>query len=187
MAETVMSPSNLDNGGQKESKQKKEMSSSKSGMWNKWRDLSPKQLFDQKWLSNPVTGCWEWQLSTTGPMKYGRCSVRGLDPIAHRAAYELYRGPIPNGMCVCHKCDNPLCVNPVHLFIGSHSENLADMRRKGRYRNGYAPKTKHKLTMEQVKEIRFSSDRSKELAAKYDVSPQTITRIWQGVIWQHVT
>lgn len=76
-------------------------------------------------------GCWEWQRYRlwTG---YGRMSVDGRMANAHRVAYELYKGPIPAGMYLCHHCDNPPCCNPEHLFAGTAQDNADDARAKGR-------------------------------------------------------
>ena len=76
-------------------------------------------------------GCWPWT-RTKNTAGYGMIKSAGTPRLAHRVAWELTNGPIPKGKQVCHKCDNPICVRPTHLFIGSQSENIRDMDRKGR-------------------------------------------------------
>lgn len=79
----------------------------------------------------PGDGCWEW----TGHCNdggYGRVTRQTEDRLAHRYAWELENGPIPDGMFVCHHCDNPPCVRPDHLFLGTHTDNMRDAQRKGR-------------------------------------------------------
>jgi hypothetical protein len=80
----------------------------------------------------PATGCWVWKMSTAGA-GYGYFLWQGRWTYAHRAAWAAWRGPVPSGQYVLHHCDNPRCLNPDHLFVGSQAENLADMCQKGRH------------------------------------------------------
>jgi len=111
---------------------------------NRFVDRTPTTMvaerFEEKYTPEPNSGCWLW-LGAARQHGYGELRLPTNKTIlAHRLAYELYRGPIPDGMCVCHRCDNPACVNPDHLFIGTRADNMADCIRKGRARNKFSPK-----------------------------------------------
>lgn len=89
-------------------------------------------------IEKQPNGCWYWTAAKCS-CGYGRVAIKRLWPNsvgAHRVAYMQFIGEIPEGMCVCHTCDTPCCVNPEHLFLGTHQENMDDMVRKGRSRRG---------------------------------------------------
>jgi hypothetical protein len=123
-------------------------------------------------------------------MRYGRFKFRGVEYHAHRVSWELANGPIPEGLLVCHRCDNPPCVNPAHLFLGTQADNLADRDAKGRavYRRG-SKNGAAKLTEESVRHIRRrlkEGELQKTLAAEYGVSQSLIAQIRKGQVWGHV-
>jgi hypothetical protein len=88
---------------------------------------------------NEETGCWEWQGARSN-VGYGKmtvvCSGKKTNKLTHRLSYEQFRGEIPAGMCVLHRCDVPYCINPDHLFLGTYEDNSRDMRNKGREASG---------------------------------------------------
>jgi len=126
------------------------------------------------------SGCWEWAAATSAG--YGRFKVNGRLLLAHRYSYELQYGPIPEGLCILHRCDNPSCVNPEHLFLGTYSDNMVDCVRKGRLPSA-------KLTNNSVLSIRQSyknGSLQKDLALKYGVNHTCISQIVTRRIWKHV-
>lgn len=148
--------------------------------------------------------CWLW----TGkrlPRGYGQVSIHHQWRYAHRASWELHNGPIPEGMDICHRCDNPPCVNPAHLFLGTRRDNVHDMMAKGRGAFGDrhpsrlhpenlprgSARPESRLTEDAVRAIR---DRYKaggisqsQLGREYGVTQATIFRALHGVCWAHVT
>jgi len=76
--------------------------------------------------------CWVWIGSSTNASGHKNFQFGGTNHLAHRFSYELHKGEIPKGLLVCHSCDNPLCVNPKHLWVGTHKDNMQDMVKKGR-------------------------------------------------------
>lgn len=88
--------------------------------------------FMAKVIPEALTGCWLW----TGAMQhaYGKFRINMRDVRAHRVSWEMHIGPIPDGLEVCHHCDTPLCVNPDHLFIGTHYDNMTDCKQKRRFK-----------------------------------------------------
>ena len=125
-------------------------------------------------------GCWLWK-GAVGSDGYGRLRRRGVTYSAHRFAYELFKGPIPEGLCVMHRCDVPHCVNPTHLVVGTKADNSRDMLRKGR--DGYSV---HKLSYEQVIEVRkmLSSGATKaEVSERFGICRSTVQDIETGATW----
>lgn len=137
--------------------------------------------------------CWLW---TAGRSTEGYGIYRSRLK-AHRVSYELVNGEIPTGMCVCHRCDTPSCVNPEHLFLGTVAQNNADRAAKGRSKGTFARGDAHpareqrgeghwcaRLTSADVAAIRTArsgGEQHKTIAARYGVHPATISRIARGV------
>ena len=126
-------------------------------------------------------GCWEW-IGGKFTSGYGLYKVQGITSRVHRLSWEIHNGTIPEGMCVCHSCDNPPCVNPNHLWLGTSQENTQDKMSKGRHK--YQSGESHyaaKLTDQQVEEIRTKSTGKRgegvRLAKEYGVSKSLISAI----------
>lgn len=136
--------------------------------------------------------CWEWRATVTSG-GYGHATINGKYIAAHRLAWLLTYGPIPpgnghHGTCVCHHCDNRACVNPNHLFLGSHQDNIRDMVVKGRkQRRPGSENNNAKLSNEQVLEIRSRSNGSDlSIASEFGVARSTVRSIRLGETWRHI-
>lgn len=128
--------------------------------------------------------CWLWK-GKHNDLGYGELCVAGKRIKAHRFAYQISRGSIPDGIVVCHSCDNPPCVNPAHLWLGTHADNRRDALQKGRIKE-----TLPKLTETQVLAIRkHLADRTKtqrHLADEYGVSKAAVHQIQYRKTWKSV-
>lgn len=145
------------------------------------------QRFYEKIKVNSETGCWEWTAykSVDG---YGRMPVNRKSKEAHRVSWQLHFGEIPDGQSVCHKCDNPKCVNPSHLFLGSHADNMIDKINKRRQSRGQSC-AQSKLNNKLVETIRFCYKKGftqTEIASYLNMSQGTISRVVRGEAWTHV-
>lgn len=162
---------------------------------------SPRESFADAFWSNLVIiggGCWEW-LRALNEHGYGvfRSASKNLahgipEVLAHRVAWHLTHGPIPDGLFVCHHCDNRKCVKPDHLFIGTARDNALDMVRKGRQviadqRGDLHPG--RKLSSQDVIAIRAaraSGEQATAIARRYGVNYRTIIAACTGKTWAHI-
>lgn len=115
---------------------------------------------------------------------YARFTSNGRTRLAHRAAYERAFGAIPDGLYVLHRCDVKRCINPAHLFLGTHADNMADMAQKGR-----AARTNVKLSDAEVREIRRLAGTGlsqRAIARRFAVHQGTVWPILAGRTWAHV-
>jgi hypothetical protein len=129
------------------------------------------QMFWDKVDIKQQNDCWEFQGGRQH--LYGIYRCEGKTWKAHRYAYTITYGDIPKGKVVMHHCDNPGCVNPMHLELGTQKENIADMMRKGRQNRNIRKRNKI-FSPEQVRDIRNSEMNGLQLSRKYGVRPQTI-------------
>lgn len=132
---------------------------------------------------NNVNDCWEYT-NRQDKYRYGEIIVggrTGKHKLVHRLMYKHFNGVIPEGKLVLHRCDNPPCCNPAHLFLGSHQDNIDDKVKKNRaYRSRGEKSGMHKLTTEQVKAIKEDSRSNKEMTIIYGVAKSTISMIRSG-------
>jgi len=145
-----------------------------------------KDRFEKRFVPAAPDQCWEWTAGKT-PKGYGRATGGNRELPAHRLAWVLYVGPIPqgegyHGTCVLHRCDNPGCVNPNHLFLGTAHDNMLDMAAKDRSLHGSRYKL-HKLTEEHARSIRADQRPRIIIAREHGIARNTVARIQRGLAW----
>ena len=170
-----------------------------------WGNTTPKERFvervkkDTSISSEHVNSpCWSWR-GTITEKGYGVAYVGGKRMFAHRASWFLFNGVIPPGQCVCHHCDNRICVNPEHLFIGDNNDNVQDSAQKGRRKfvvktnSGYSVKRSHphaKLTIDKANEIRrlYSEGKMSQRAIgnMFGVVQTIVSRVVSGELWPYI-
>ena len=151
-----------------------------------WRD--PVEVLKTSYIPEPNSGCWLWERPLTSD-GYGYVSVKSKSYLAHRMAWRVFHGPIPAGLCVCHRCDVRSCVNPEHLFLGTPADNTRDMYAKNRNGRPDAKGEKNphaKLAAADVAAIRkrkAEGENGRILAKEYGVQYQTIWKITSNMRW----
>ena len=130
------------------------------------------------------SGCHHWTGSIM-PNGYGQIHSNGRTAYAHRVAWELANGPVPDGAFVLHTCDNRRCVNLAHLWLGTYLDNINDMNAKLRHAHG-AKNGHAKLTAAEVRLIRFMGGTHREIATHFGVTQPLVSMIRAGRIWKHV-
>jgi hypothetical protein len=142
----------------------------------------------QNYIPEPNSGCWLWAGRLCGG-GYGSLKVDGRRCQAHRASWEFHIGPIPAGLLACHKCDNPPCINPSHIFLGTHRDNLRDMVAKGRVcKNNPSHRELYysKVSVDDVRAIRADRRFYREISAEYGISIRQVCGIKTRSSWAHV-
>jgi hypothetical protein len=140
-------------------------------------------------MSPGRSGCWNWIGQKAEG--YGVFEMGKVQELAHRTSYRMERGKIPKGMLVCHTCDNPSCVNPNHLFLGTDLDNNRDMMQKGRGRQPIGENAANsKLTEDEVRKIRevYTSGETcwAKLGRMFGTSAENVSIIVQRKTWRHV-
>lgn len=143
-------------------------------------------MFDNRYIPEPNSGCWLW-LGAINKAGYGQIRYNKKIINAHRYYYQKYNNiTLPYNVVVRHKCDNPLCVNPEHMEIGSHQDNMNDMVKRNRSAKG-ENHGNNKLTENEVIHIYHSKLTNRELADYYSVNIETIRLIRVGKSWKWLT
>ena len=155
----------------------------------RWNYKNMEERFWTKVIKSSSEKCWLWQ-AFVNPDGYGQFRYKDRMVNAHRISWKLSGNSISNGEVICHKCDNPSCVNPKHLFSGTQTDNIKDMDNKGRRGSAIGEKSgRSKLTEKEVLEIRKLRKQGyklKEISKKFNVSLYTIYDISNRRTWRHI-
>lgn len=157
---------------------------------HKHRLRDPARFVEAFWEKVDKRGpdeCWLWK-GAKQRAGYGHFRTpEGKTITSSRFAWVLANGAIPDGMHALHRCDNRACVNPAHIFLGSHTQNMADCKAKGRHTKGEQTK-RNKITERQARDVLAQKGRAKadELAHTLGVTPGAIHAIWRGDAWSHI-
>lgn len=151
--------------------------------------------FHDKYTPEPNSGCWLWEagVSSIGYGKIGGPKGYPKGMYAHRASWLIHRGYLPDSKNVLHKCDNRCCVNPDHLYLGTHEDNMKDMKNKGRANrnsvnvgseNGTSKLSERDVM--QIKDLLVNRIPLSKIASRFSCSISTISQIKTGKTWKHV-
>jgi hypothetical protein len=151
------------------------------------RDHLRREKFLARCIKDPATGCWNWS-GMQNPKGYGQVKRDGKFYFTHRYSWMLHRGEIPEKMVICHKCDNRLCCNPKHLFMGTQKDNQQDMKAKGRHVYGErSPHSKLKTAdVQLIYEMYESGIGTILIAKKFKVTKNLAWLIVNGKAWEHL-
>jgi len=152
---------------------------------HKKRPLASRFWEKVAFLGTGSDDCWEWR-GAKNSRGYGVIGVAGKNVLAHRVSWELANGPIPEGLCVLHHCDNPSCMNPAHLFLGTNADNSNDMVAKGRQARGEEIRNGKFMEKDiyQVRDLLEKGWLQREVAGLFNVSRAAISHIATGAAWE---
>lgn len=142
-------------------------------------------------MPEPNSGCWLWTERVDPKGGYGEIRLGRKKWRAHRLSWAVHFGAAPDSLMVCHKCDVPSCINPAHLFLGTARDNMVDMARKGRWKNGSAwmrgeRASRRKLSSEVVREIRSSRHTNRFWADALGLNIRSIQKVRRYESWTHL-